>query len=223
MKIDCHLELILSLYCICMGTFWFLHLPDHQPKTIQPYIQECIIPSIHPSMLLPFVFSSIHPPTQLSVTICYFLSFFTCSVLSFSLSLCLAHFLSLPKPIHDINAPLQWAVSFFPDILPERDNLGRRLYVSCSLASQLWTPHTHDNQNDCHGEKLPRKISIWHTDWKHSSRTCYATVTLVSLRCRSESIVGQKRPVPWLKGQIIKALFHWPLKLSLFAKPPKPG
>lgn len=83
----------------------------------------------------------VHPPTQPArYTIAGHLLFsqlFPCSpyfclyhLFSFpTLSLSHTWFLSLPKPIHVMSTPLQWAVSFFKDILMGRDNLGRRLYV----------------------------------------------------------------------------------------------
>lgn len=161
------------------------------PQTIQ---HAMIYKSIHPSTHISASYTPINPPILTAISRHMICSPLYPSLLPFLFMLPSSISLSFPPSFSfwvssDINAPLQWAVSFFPDILMESDNLGRSLYVSSSLASQLWTPHTHDNQNGCHGEKLPRKISIWLRDRnrqrKHSSQTCCVTVTLVFLLSRN--------------------------------------
>lgn len=145
----------------------FLHFPDHWPQT-----NVWLHPSIPPSQL-PLILSSIHPPTQLLGTICYFLLF---------IHLCFLF--PLPKSIHDVN-------SLLSDIVRERDNLGRTLYISSSLASQLRTPHACDNQNDCHvrnyPEKYPFDIQTENTPARHVMQLwpwCLCAAGMEALWCR---------------------------------------
>lgn len=193
--------------------------------------------SIHPSTDLSHSHPLIHPPSQAAIashllfsqlfplllTLPLFLPL--SSILSLSLTRSLAYLLSLSPKAHPwYERPAPVSSELFPRHPDgERQPWQKSLCKQFISFSALDPPHSHDNQSGRHGEKLPRKISIWHTDWKHSSRTCYATVTLVSLRCRREGIVGQKRPVRWLKRQIKSALFHCPFKLALFSQetPPK--
>lgn len=189
-------------------TFWLLPSLNLWAKTTQPW--EGINPSIHPyiSPSRPLI----HPHTRLASQpvasqqavashLLFSQLFPYCSLLSFSFYLShlfsLSLSLSCPSTIWMPCSSEQWA---FPQTSWQRDNLGRRLNVSSSLASQPRTPNTHMIiRSGCHGEKLTRKISIWHKDWKHLSRTRYATVTLAALHCRRDGIVGRKRPVCSLK------------------------
>lgn len=101
--------------------------------------------SIHPSIQPHLILSFIHPPTQL---LGYHLLF------SDVFSLMPPFLSSKAHPRYKLPAPV--GSELFPrHIEGERQPWQKTL--SSSLASQLWTPHTRDNQNDCHVRNYPEK------------------------------------------------------------------